>query len=471
MNISILQFALNLAEEIYKRAERGEIKDLDVMAEAVLKDCKETANQMIKEIIRHMNEEFRKDKQTRKDLGLVLKEKDRPRRLLTALGQIDFERDYFYVKDKGGYVCVLDQMLGIAKYERVGAAVGAALVSEAARSSYARSADIVTGGEITRQTVRNQILKVETPEIEAEEEKRSIKELHLHADEDHAHMQKPGKEKGKKSRIIPLVTITEGMEEVSKGRNRTIRPVHFSDEDFDTKNLWKSVEGYIGKSYDLEELEAIYVHGDGAPWIKSGLGNLVQTIHVMDGFHFYKELRKISKMLPHRHVRVALTNALKYNNRKRADEYIQELLQEELTKDEAEKIRKFAVYLLGNWEEIRRRIAEDSLPGSCTEGLISHVLSDRFSRDPLGWSEEVLGKLVMIRLYLKNGGELVKEHFQKGYEPREKYSDYADRLIEEHLKGAVDFSMFEPEHPIFDGASGTQIAIAGIGQMRNHLWQ
>lgn len=471
MNTSILQIAVNLAMKICLRAEKGEIRDLDFMASEVLGDCKDSAINMLQVITQHMNEGFREDKQTRKEMGLVLKEKDRPRRILTELGQIDYERDYFYDKEKGCYVSVLDQMLGIAKYERVGAAVGAALVSEAARASYARAADIVTGGAVSRQTVRNQILKVETPEIEAEEEKRSVKELHLHADEDHAHMQKPGKEKGKKSQIIPLVTITEGMEEVSKGRKRTIRPIHFSDEDFDTKKLWKSIEGYIGKSYELEGLEKIYVHGDGAPWIKGGLGDLAQTIHVMDGFHFYKELRKISKLLPHRHVRVALTNALKYNDRKRADEYIQDLLQEEVTKEGVEKIRKFAVYLLGNWEEIRRRIAEDSLPGSCTEGLISHVLSDRFSRDPLGWSEKALGKLVMVRLYLKNGGKLAKAHFQKGSKIKESYSEYADRLIEEHLKGAVDFSMFEPEHAIFNGASGTQIAIHGIGQMRNHVWQ
>lgn len=468
---SILQLTFDLAEKIYQRYENGEIRDLDVMAEDIQRDCKGMAAKMLQEIIRHMNEGIREDKETRKDLGLVVKEKDRPRKLLTALGQIDFVRDYFKDKENGGYVYVLDRMLGIEKYERVGAAVGARLVTEAAKTSYARAADIVTGNEISRQTVRNQILKMETPQIEAEEGRKSVTELHLYADEDHVHMQKPEKEKGKRSQIVPLVTITEGVEAVSKGRSRTIHPVHFSDEDFDTKELWKSVEGYIDKNYDLEALEKIYVHGDGAPWIKRGLEDLAQTIHVMDGFHFYKELRKISRMLPNRHVRIALTNALKNDNRKRADEYIQDLMSEELTENEAEKIRKFGVYLLGNWEEIRRRVAENALPGSCTEGLISHVLSERFSRDPLGWSEAALGKLVMARIYLKNGGKLRKEHFRKKSEDKERYSEYADRFIDEYVKGAVDFSMFEAESPILDGSSGTQIAIRGIGQMRNHLWQ
>ena len=472
MNTSILQFAFELAKKICERAEKGEIKDLDIMAEEILADCKETSGEILKVIIQHMNESLRSDKQMRKSEGLVIKEKDRPRRLLTALGQIDFTRDYFFDKEKDGFVYVLDQMLGIAKYERIGASVAAALVSRATETSYAKSANIVAGGEVSRQTVHNQIRKMETPEIEVWEEKRSVNELHIHADEDHAHMQKPDKEKGKQSRIIPLVTVTEGTQEESKGRNRTVHPIHFSDEGFDTKRLWKSVEGFIDKSYELGELEKIYIHGDGGAWIQSGLSDFPQTIHVMDGFHFYKELRKISKLLPNRHVRVALTNALKYNNRVRADEYIQDILGEDsLTEKDEEKIRKFAVYLQGNWEEIRTRLTEDSIPGSCTEGLISHVLSERFSRDPLGWSEGALGKLVMARLYRKNGGKITKKHFRKGDEVKEKYSEYADRFVEENLRGAVDFSIFEPEMPIFDGASGTQIAITGIGQMRNHLWQ
>ena len=111
----------------------------------------------------------------------------------------------------------------------------------------------------------------------------------------------------------------------------------------------------------------------------------------------------------------------------------------------------------------------EDIPGSCTEAQVSHVLSERFSRDPLGWSERPLGKLVSVRVYLKDGGKLTKEAFRQGREMPERYSEYADKLIEEHLKGATDFSMFEPELPIFDGASGTQVALRGIGMTRDTL--
>ena len=95
---------------------------------------------------------------------------------------------------------------------------------------------------------------------------------------------------------------------------------------------------------------------------------------------------------------------------------------------------------------------------------MSHVLSERFSRDPLGWSEEVLGKLVGARLYLKNGGTLTKEIFIEATEREERYGDYADRLIGEVMGAGLDFSLFEVEKPVFDVASGTQTAIRGLGR-------
>lgn len=470
MSNIILQFAIDLTKKICERAENGEIRDLDIMAEAVLSDCKETSIQVIRELIRGMNEEFREDKKTRKELGLVIKEKDRPRSLLTALGQIDFFRDYFYDKQDGHCICVLDQMLGIARYERVSAAVGAELVTEAAKNSYARASEIITNGIVSRQTVHNQILKVNVPEVRPKEEKREVKELHVYADEDHAHMQKPGKKKGKQCQMIPLVTVTEGVYQESKGRNRTINPMHFADEGFNTKRLWKTAEGYIGKAYDLERIETVYIHGDGGSWIKSGLEDLAQTVHVIDGYHFMRDLRSICRILPRRNIRRTLLWALENDDRERAHRYIQELLGEPLSEKDRKRIKDFAGYLFRYWEEIRRRLTED-IPGSCTEGQVSHILSERFSRDPLGWSRKPLGKLVGVRVCWKNGGKLTKEDFRKDTVRTERYSAYADRLVEEHLKGAADFSLFDPEDPIFDAASGTQQLIRGFGRMRNTLLQ
>ncbi len=48
----------------------------------------------------------------------------------------------------------------------------------------------MTDGKVSRQSVRNSILKIKVPEKEAKETGKEVRELHIFADEDHAHMQK-----------------------------------------------------------------------------------------------------------------------------------------------------------------------------------------------------------------------------------------------------------------------------------------
>ena len=460
---NILPLVVGLVKKIIKRAENGEMKDLDVMASDIKEDLTDTSIQIVEELIHAANERLREDKATRKDMGLVIKEKDRPRELYTDLGMISFARDYYYDKQRRSYAAVLDGMLGIEKRERVGGAVRAELISKAADFSYAKSTDIVTNGAVSRQTIHDQLLRMSVPEAEPHKRCETVKELHVYADEDHVHLQKPGKKKGKKSRIVPLVTVTEGTEQECKNRNRTINPVHFVDEEFDTKRLWKAVEGYIDEVYDADGLEKIYVHGDGGRWIMNGLEIFPQTKHIMDGYHFGRDLRSIAKIFPKRNVKIALETALMNDDRRKADRFIHELLSEKLEEEDVEKVEQFAGYLFCSWEQIRRRVNDD-VPGSCTEAQVSHVLSERFSRDPLGWSETVLGKLTGVRVYIKNGGEITKKDLKAETKNEERYSEYAERYIQEGIKGAIDFSIFENELPIFDTDSGTQHAIKNLLQ-------
>jgi len=458
---SILQLATELAERIWERAKNGEIKDIDAMAATVSDDCRRTSAEMMQEIIRYINEEIREDKSTRKEMGLVIKEKDRPRQLFTELGMLDLRRDYYYDKKNDRHTAVLDHVVGIDRYERIGGTVAARLITEATDVSYSKSADLVTGGAVSRQEVHDLLVRMKVPEYQVSQRKDKVDELHIYADEDHVSMQKPNKERGKKNRIVPLVTVTEGTVKESERRNRTVEPMHFVNEKFDTKELWKSVEGYIDKRYDTENIRNIYVHGDGGQWIRNGLEELAQTKHIMDGYHFFKELRKVSEMLPKRNVRIVILGALEKDDHARADRFMQDILLEPLTSKERDTICVFAGYLFRNWDEIRGRIAEE-IPGSCTEAQVSHVLSERFSRDPLGWSDICLGKLTSARVFVKNGGTITKELFKTNIE--ERYAEYADRFIEENMKGTFDYSIFENELPIFDTDSGTQHMIRNLMQ-------
>ena len=450
----IHQIAIELVEKINKKAFSEKLTDLDKLAAEIFEDCTESAKLIVHEVVRIRNLQFREDKAFRKQEGLVLKEKDRPRQILTKLGMIEWNRDYYYDKGDESYVFPLDHMLGIRKYERIGDEVTAQLLSRATEVSFAKSTDIVTGGSVSRQSVHNHIIKANIPEKQPETENKPVKELHVYADEDHVHMQRPEKKRGKQNQIVPLVTVTEGTVSAGIRRNRTIEPMHFVDEKQSSKMLWKSVEGYIAKAYDVEQIDKIYIHGDGGKWIRNGLETFPNVTHVMDGYHFFKELKAFARKFPERNVKVALVNALTKDDRKIADRFIQELAKEDV------EILRFGKYLFGNWEYIRNLIILD-IPGSCTEGQVSHVLSERFSRNPMGWSKVGLGKLSKLRVYNINGGKLTGKDLKK--EPEERYSEYADRFIKENIGEAIDWSIFEDEQTIMNGNSGTQVLLKRYG--------
>lgn len=250
MNTMIHQIGQELLSKIEKRLFDGELSDLDQLAKELFEDCANTTRQILQEVISLQNLQIRQEKAFRKQEGLQLKEKERPRQLLTKLGLIEWSRDCYLNRKEKRYVYPLDAMLGVRKGMRMGDEVIAELLNRATEVSYARSADIVTGGAVSRQTIHNHLLKMVLAQQE-EPQRREVKELHIYADEDHVHLQKPGKQKGKQNQSVPLVTITEGSVAVSKGRNRTCNPIHFVDETFSGEALWKSVEGFLAKAYDL----------------------------------------------------------------------------------------------------------------------------------------------------------------------------------------------------------------------------
>ena len=471
MDNIIQQISEKLTKKILEKAYSGGICDIDLLSSSILEDCKSAARDILEAIVSDLNIKIREDKPSRKARGLILKEKNRERSLLTELGRLDLPRDYYYDKKEEKYDYLLDRVIGLQGYERISAGVRAKLVSMATEVSYAKSAETVTGGQLSRQCVRECILKLGAIEKRPQpyEPKRKVKELHLFADEDHVHMQREGKTKGKKSRMVPLVTVTEGIEKESKGRNRTRNAMHFVDENFDTKALWKSVEGYIGASYDIESIEKIYIHADGGKWITNGLESFSNVTRVMDGFHLEKRLKEVSRKFPGSNLRQRIKAAIEKSDRKKLDMLMQEMYARSQDKKQIEFTTKLGGYLTENFEEIRNRLKSDTV-GSCTEGQVSHILSNRFSRNPMGWSEEGLGKLSKQRVYIKNKGKIEASDFKKKEKSGgDSYREYADRIIEEACRGAKDFSIFEKQEPIFDGASGTQMAIRHMGMNRNIL--
>ena len=220
----------------------------------------------------------------------------------------------------------------------------------------------------------------------------------------------------------------------------------------------------------MDYLKEIRLHGDGAKWINKGLENFPNVVRVLDGFHLQEYLKSLSRKFPKQHVQSRINEALSENNRDKVEATLSSLVGLCKDKKDFEKVQEVQTYLFSNWEAAVNRFKEE-ICGSCTEGLISHVLSERFSRNPMGWSEEGVGKLSKLRVFCKNGGKIEAKHFKSTYSESESYREYACRCVADFVK-SCDFSWINElrDHYTFDTASGTQQAIKKIGRCRSDIF-
>ena len=67
------------------------------------------------------------------------------------------------------------------------------------------------------------------------------------------------------------------------------------------------------------------------------------------------------------------------------------------------------VYVLNNWTAARLRLSrKNGVKGSSTESHVSHILSDRMSNRPMGWSKEGMSKMAQLRAYYYNHRDMLE---------------------------------------------------------------
>jgi hypothetical protein len=333
------------------------------------------------------DQQLRADKARRKQAGLMVERLGDKREILTLLGLLEYRRTY-YKKASGGYEHPVDQIAGVDAYERVSGSVGLSLVEASCEMSYAKASEYVTDGHVSRQTVMNKIRSA-NPQQEAFE-RQAVPELHVDADEDHVNLQTG------KNTIVPLVSVYEGIERCGK-RGVCKNVFHISEYGSSIESLWEKVSDEIERRYDLTNTK-IYLHGDGAKWIKQGLEYLPNCVFVLDRYHKNKAIKQalsgIDRMAAiqyENHIRKALDECDRAGLMSIRDTLLSRYPDREKT------IRENMDYLLDNFEAIAiTKQDAASLNGGCTEPHVSHVLSARLSSRPMGWSKETLRQLVPI---------------------------------------------------------------------------
>jgi hypothetical protein len=343
-------------------------------------------------------------------------------------GQLSFKRTYFYDKRNKEYVYLLDKAVGLESYERVSNTGAVNLVEHASESSYGESSRHVTNGEISRQTVMKKLRKLKDLKIPEPPVKRRVKVLYVNADEDHISLQDGS------STIVPLISIHEGIKRQGQ-RGQCINPRYISSHGKPIEDLWIEAAKWIYDSYEVEEIERIYLHGDGAPWIKEGLNWLPKAKMALDRYHLNKAILTVTSRQPEK--RFKLYSALYSGDQQGSKQLIQQLRQDAKDDSEKKRIWEFKRYIRKNWAGIAIH-SQEECGGSCTEGHVSHVLSKRLSSRPMGWSREGLRVMAELRAYKSSGGKIEPNHL--------KGSDSVYKLGKQVIKKAnQDFRMVSRE--------------------------
>lgn len=442
MESIIQQITIEMIEEVLKVLREVGIAHIGDTIGRVQKVSNEATLKIISATISEGDLALVNAKQERSKHGLTIRERDVARTVTTELGELTYKRTYFKCTD-GGYCCPVDSIIGIEPYERITKELCASMVQRAANTSMEKAAM----GIVSRQTVNNRVMALKQVAVSAKKEEHTPEELHVFADEDHVHL------RPKKSEMVPLVTVTEGIDNTNK-RHRTINAVHFEGYGMDNRSFFEGISSFLNERYDMQSVKRVYLHSDGGGWIDAAEEWFPNVERAMDGYHLQKRLKRISRLNGAAAYMANIYKAIRGNDFERFALYCSRI--EEKQNEQGRKVlREEQLFIQRNWNSIVLRM-KDEICGSCTEAMVSHVLSERLSRNPMGWSKDGLRQMSMLRVYVQNGGVVTandirvsRSKAERNFDSKalhyglERYHAYADKQIKEFLNKRFDWSIFD----------------------------
>lgn len=200
--------------------------------------------------------------------------------------------------------------------------------------------------------------------------------------------------------LLPLIYVHEGLKEICKGRKQLQEARYFNGPYKTIEDHWYDVLDYIDNRYDLEKIERIYLSGDGATWIRSGIEIIPKSVFVLDPFHLSKYI--IAAVGPYPKMQATIWKHIEGGN---LEGVLADLNEAEKAHPERQKaIARAKRYIANQWEgiEAQNRYREELL-GCSAEGHVSHILSTRLSSRPGAWSKAGAEQMAGLRAAKVNG--------------------------------------------------------------------
>ncbi len=392
------------------------------LVEAVKRDALLRAVAFIGDLLTGYDTTLRKSSRRKEEWEIVRRDH---KTLVTSIGDVRFSKTLFKNRRTGQRKYLLDDFIGAEAHERLSEDAKAALLEEAVETSYRKggmAASLLDS--VTKETVKDKIHALEfPPEKKHRGRKRIVDYLFIDADEDHVALQFREKKGdlqygayGRKCNgaISKIVYVYEGIEPEAprSKRRRLINPHYFSGtyEGEQNKVLWDEVYAYLENTYDMSRVKKVYLNGDGGEWIKSGGRRLHGVTYALDEFHMREYLIRMTRHMADsaEEARNILMSVIREDTKEMFLSYMDLLEGYAKTDTERKNVQAGADYILNNWTAAKVRLTDRKVLRGCSaEGHVSHVLSARMSRGPMGWSRVGVDKMSRLRAYRWNGGDML----------------------------------------------------------------
>jgi hypothetical protein len=414
--------------------------------------------EILKEVLEALDRKIRESEDRKRSWAVV--RKNDQKEILTPFGPLVYERSYYRHKESKQYSYLVDKKVGITPHARVGVNLKADLSEACAGVSYEGATLQISRHnpelKVSRQTVATCVKDFKAKEVSAPPTKRCVPVLYVEADEDHL------KVKGHRGAQARLIYVHEGVEEDPRHQLKNARyftTVHKKPEEF-----WTEVCNYIESHYEFSKIEAIYLSGDGAPWIRSGQEYIPGAIYILDKFHLAKYILRATAHMPD--LKTLIYKAIQKLDKQAVLGYLQVALQAAEKAPRQKRIKDTITYIDNNWDGIESSVKYPHV-GCSAEGHVSHILAARLSSRPMAWSLKGADNMASMRAVRANG-ESVYEHYRASREPapvivelNQEVKRELRRLKEKRLLGGENLNNV----PLFNGRSNfTRTALKGLNE-------
>ncbi|NMC35262.1 MAG: ISLre2 family transposase [Veillonellaceae bacterium] len=395
----IQQIVANVMCQLTEISLENRADGIKGMARDIQKVVNEASLQILGVMLTEIDEQLYHNKERQKKWEVV--RKDDAKTIMTCVGELTYKRRYYRNKDTGEHKHLLDDWMDITPHQQIGEDVREDLVSSAVNVSYQKSGKQSAPKPVSKTSVGNYVGDVTVKAImQSDGKKRICKELYVEADEDHVALQNG------KNVQVRLVYVHEG--NISETKRAQLGHVRYLTWPIggDTDDMWETVATYIEEQYDTDQLQKVWLCGDGAAWIDKGAEWLIKCEKLLDRYHVNKRFMSLTAQIPH--LRGWGRQVLKKGTKAQINVLYEHAAEKADTKNKQEQLVEDTRYLLSHWEQITAGRAADA-PGCSAEGHVSHVLSARLSSRPMGWSITGLEQMAALRVMDANGTPIIYE--------------------------------------------------------------